>query len=142
MTTLSKFVAFAGMSLAAFCAIAADQQAQLDLNPENVVTVTSRHYVINGDDFIYLGGTYGLDNGATLRFSKFGSNRYFASVGDLPQTEVFAVAENRFVARDKSIQMVFKPHDSGMSTGVTVQYANPRMTQAGMPVLEYLIAKN
>ena len=142
MTTLSKFVAVAGLSLAAFCATAADQQAPLDLSPENVVTVTSRHYVVGQDDFIYLGGTYGLDNGATLQFTKFGNTRFFATVGGLPQTEVFAVAENRFVARDKSIQMVFNPHDSGMATNVTIQYASPRMTQAGAMVVEYLIAKN
>lgn len=142
MTTLSKFAAFAGFSLAAFCAVAADQQAPLDLSPENVVTVTNRHYVINTDDFIYLGGTYALDNGTTLQFTKFGNNRFFATVGGLPQTEVFAVAENRFVARDKSIQMVFNPHDSGMATNVTVQYANPRMAKAGTPVVEYLIARN
>lgn len=142
MTTLSKFAAFTGLSLAAFCAIAADQQAPLDLAPENVVTVTNRHYVVSADDFNYLGGTYGLDNGATLQFSKFGNNRFFATVGGLPQTEVFAVAENRFVARDKSIQMVFNPHDSGMLTNVTVQYASPRMSQAGAPVIKYLIAKN
>jgi hypothetical protein len=138
MSTSINAIVFAGFSIIAGCALALEPV----MEAQNVVTVTSPRYQLGADEFMYLGGSYGLDNGTTLNFVKSGINHFFVTVGDLPRTEVFAVSGNRFVARDRSIQMVFEPHESGMATNITVQYAINRVGLSGAVSTEFMVAKN
>lgn len=142
MSKSMNTVAFCALSLAAAFTVAAEKSATQEMEPINVVTVTTPRYLMGADEFQYLGGTYALDNGAVLKFSK-NSNRFFASVAGRPDTEVFAVNANRFMAKDKSIQMVFTPHDSGLATHVSVQYSHNSVASsdnAQQP--QYIVASN
>lgn len=143
MSTLIKAIILGTFSLAATCAMAAEPLAAQGMETINVVTVTTPKYRVSQDEFMYLGGTYAFDNGAILKFNKAGLNRYVVSLTGLPDTEVFALSGNRFVARDKSINMVFAPHDSGFATHLTVQYKNPNpVTHHGEAAPEYIVASN
>ena len=143
MSTLMKAIVLGTFSLAATCAMAAEPPAADAMETINVVTVTPPKYQVSPDEFMYLGGTYAFNNGAVLKFSKAGLNRYIVSLTGLPDTEVFAVSGNRFVARDKTINMVFAPHDSGFATHLTVQYKNPNpVAQNGVAAPEYIVASN
>ncbi len=81
-------------------------------------------YYLAPDEFLYIGGAYTLDNGATLRITKV-QNRYMADVAGQPETEVMPVATNMFVSKDDKLRMVFQPDDSGFGTDVTVRYQTP-----------------
>ncbi|MEN9868487.1 MAG: hypothetical protein RL748_4077 [Pseudomonadota bacterium] len=143
MSKSMNAVAFCALSLATAFAVAADKSAIQEMEPVNVVTVTTPRYQVGADEFLYLGGTYALDNGAVLKFGK-SSNRFFASVAGRPDTEVFALNANRFASRDKSIQMTFTPHDSGLSTHVTVQYTHNSVaaSDAQATPAQYIVASN
>ena len=78
-------------------------------------------YYVTPEEFIDLGGSYALDNGAHMKFTRH-QNKYFAEVDGVEQTEVFPVAQNVFVAKDNKIKMAFQPDDSGFTTYVTMRY--------------------
>ena len=141
MSTLLKAIALSAFTFTAICAMAAEPPADPSLETINVVTVTSAKYRITPDEFLYLAGTYGFDNGAVLKFRQTGLNQYTVSLTGLPDTEVHALSGNRFAAKDKSIHMVFAPHGNGSDTQVTVQYKNPNaVAQQGWATPEYLVA--
>ncbi|MBC3875822.1 hypothetical protein [Undibacterium flavidum] len=147
MSTLLQATVFSVFSCAATCAVtcafAAETPAAQNPETDNVVTITSPKYRVAPDEFMYLGGTYALDNGAVLKFSRLGLSRFMVSLTGMPDTEVHALSENRFVAKDKSINMVFAPHGSGYDTRITVQYrpANA-VAQQGEAEPKYIVAAN
>ncbi len=140
MSPFIKAIVLSAFSLTATCALAAEPAADQALETINVVTVTTPKYQVSPDEFMYLGGTYAFNNGAVLKFRQAGLNRYVVSLTGLPDTEVIALSGNRFAARDKSINMVFAPHDSGFDTQLTVQYKNPNsVAQQGAAAPEYIV---
>lgn len=141
MSSLLKAIVLSAFSLTATCALAAEPRADQALETIDVVTVTSAKYRVTPDEFMYLAGTYAFDNGAVLKFRQAGLNRYTVSLTGMPDTEVHALAGNRFAAMDKSIHMVFAPHGNGSDTRLTVQYKNPNaVAQQGWAASEYIVA--
>jgi hypothetical protein len=143
MSKLLIVALLGSLSLSVNDAVAAKSQVDQTAENPKVVTVTGPKYWVGADEFLYLGGTYILDNGATLKLSRSNNSRFFIDLTGLPKTEVFAMSENRFVANNEMIRLTFQPHDSGFETKLTVRYVlKEKLGQTGETIERVVIASN
>jgi hypothetical protein len=142
MSKLMIVTVLASLILPVSHAVATEHQAAQEMDNTNVVTVTGPKYRVGPDEFLTIGGTYLLDNGATLKFSRK-QNRFYVDLTGLPKTEVFAMAENRFVAKSDSMRLAFQPHESGFETKLTVRYViNETLGMTDESIQRVIVASN
>jgi hypothetical protein len=142
MSTLLKASVLSTFALACTCAMAADTPSNQDMDTVQVISATSAKYWVAPDEFMYLGGSYPLNNGSDLKFRKVGNNNFFVSITGMPEIQVFAQSGTRFVAKDKSVQMSFDVHDSGFATDLTVEYRPPNSVAQTSNPSGYIVARS
>jgi hypothetical protein len=140
MSALLKTIVLSTFAIAATGVLAADTKQSVDT--VQVVSASNAKYWVAPDEFMYLGGSYPLNNGSSLQFRKAGSNHFFVSISGMPETEVYAQSATRFVAKDKSVQLSFAVHESGLATDLTVQYRLPNSVAQTSNPSDYIVASN
>lgn len=105
MRTLTLLTLLGAVSASAF---AAPPTANVDAANNALVsvqTIQGSKYKLTPVEFKGVQGNYTMSNGQVLRVSE-AQHKLFAEVGDT-RSELVAVAENTFVARDADMKLVF-----------------------------------
>ena len=88
---------------------------------EQAIVLPEHEYKLIGWAFDDIRGEYDMENGMRLSMSSHGHS-YFADLDGFDRTELVAVAPDIFVAKNKTMKMVFKQHPNGVATAVTLTY--------------------
>jgi hypothetical protein len=142
MSRLLKVSILSTFAIVSASVMAADTSSSQEMDTVQVVNASSAKYWVAPDEFVYLGGSYPLNNGSNLKFRKVGNNNFFVSITGMPETEVFAQSGTRFVAKDQSVQISFAVHDSGFATDLTVEYRPPNSVAQTSNPSGFIVARN
>ena len=103
--TLLTLLGAATVSASAFAAPPTANVDTANSTLMSVQTISAAKYKLTPVEFKGVQGRYTMDNGQMLQVSEDG-HKLFAEIGNT-RSELLAVAENTFVARDADMKLVF-----------------------------------